>query len=154
MSILRTREAGPAMQANTVMEPFKVMRDLLGMDPLRNSAFWSPAAEGVFQPSFEVKETPGSYLIKADVPGVKMEDLDLQVTGNRLSINGKREMEAKQENEMYHTFERAFGSFTRSFMLPEDISADQVHAELREGVLTLSIPKNLAAMPKKIKING
>jgi HSP20 family protein len=76
------------------------------------------------------------------------------VEGNRLTIRGKREAEKREDNETYHAFERTFGAFTRSFLLPDPVAAEHVHAELKEGVLTLSIPKSPEARPQKIQISG
>ena len=70
-----------------------------------------------FSPSFEVKETKDSYVFKADVPGVKESDIEGTVTGNRLSISGKREVEHKEQTNTFYTYERSYGDFTRSFLL-------------------------------------
>lgn len=112
----------------------------------------APSDTAAFSPSFEVKETPGAYVFKADLPGVRREDVDIHVEGNRLSIRGRREAEPRGDNETYHAFERSFGSFSRSFLLPEPVAAEHVHAELKEGVLTLSVPKSPGARPQKIHI--
>ena len=101
---------------------------------------------------FEVKETKEGYLFKADVPGIKDNDLTINLSGNRLTVSGKREEEKKQETETYFSFERSYGSFTRSFTLPEGIDGDKVHANLKDGVLSILVPKKPEAQPKKVAI--
>ena len=126
------------------------MRGLLGWDPFREMAAWR--GEMSFTPAFEVKETKDGYVFRADVPGIKEEDLEVHLTGQRLTISGKREEEKKQESETYYTYERSYGSFTRTFTLPEGCDGAKAHAELKEGVLTLLVPKTLEAQPKRIDV--
>ncbi|HJU83432.1 MAG TPA: Hsp20/alpha crystallin family protein, partial [Holophagaceae bacterium] len=109
-----SKKAEPA----TLHEPFRSLSDLLRWDPYRESGVWAEAME--FSPSFEVKETDNAYVFKADVPGIHEENLDIQLAGNRLTISGKRETEKKEEKETWHLTERRFGSFTRTFTLPEE----------------------------------
>jgi HSP20 family protein len=107
-----------------------------------------------FFPDFEVKETTAGYIFKADVPGVKEPDLEVTITGNRLTLTGKREQEKEERGATYYTCERSYGSFTRSFTLPEDADAQHVQAELKVGVLTVSVPKSPEAMPKTVPIKA
>lgn len=153
MMNLLTRPARTATVQGPVLEPFRVMRDLLRWDPFRDSA-WPYEAAPVFTPAFDVKETPSAYVFKADLPGIKLEDLDIQVLGNRLTLTGRRDSEAREDQESWHLFERSFGSFSRSFTLPEDINAGQVEARLELGVLTLTVAKSPAAQPQKIRIQS
>ena len=134
-------------------EPARIMRSLLGWDPFREMTPFLPeeAAMG-FSPDFEVKETKDGFIFKADVPGIKESDLDVNVAGNRLTVSGKREQEKQEQSETYYTYERSYGSFTRSFTLPEGTAADAVRAELKDGVLTLTLPKTPEAQPKKIQV--
>jgi len=154
MSNLLTRDtrAIPAFPA-TVYEPFRMMRELLRWDPFRESR-WSVEPSFDFMPSFEVKETPNAYVFKADLPGIKQEDLDIQLTANRLSISGKRESIKKEDNETYHLDERSYGSFSRTFTLPEEVGANKVDAQLQDGVFTLTVMKNPEAQPQKIHIKS
>jgi HSP20 family protein len=107
-----------------------------------------------FLPSFEVKETKDSYVFKADLPGVKQEDLNISLTGNRLTISGQRNEEKKDEGETHYVHERSFGSFSRSFSLPEGIDAEHVQADLKDGVLNVVVPKKPEVQPKRILIKG
>lgn len=151
MTTLLTRDARSQAPVQTpVLEPFRVMRDLLRWDPFREVA-WTPEA-AAFLPAFEIRETPAAYVIKADLPGIRLEDLEIQVLGNRLSIGGRREAEAREDRETWHLMERAFGAFSRSFTLPEEIQASQVEARLEQGVLTLTVAKSPAAQPQRIQV--
>lgn len=133
-------------------DPFVSMRDLLRWDPFRELA--TPSEGPDFMPSFEVKETPNAYVFKADLPGIKEEDLNVELTGNRLTIGGKRESEKKEDNESYHLYERSFGSFNRSFTLPEEVNSNKVDAHLQQGVLTVTVLKSPEAKPQKIEVKS
>lgn len=137
-----------------VVEPFRLMRDFLRWDPYREAGLEYGEASNTFLPSFDVKETSEAYVFKADMPGIRQEDLDIDLTGNRLSIKGRRAAEVKAEGETLHLSERAYGTFARTFTLPEEVLATEVHAELKDGVLFLSIPKRPESKPQKIKIQG
>jgi len=135
-------------------EPFRMMRDLMGWDPFREMAPYSPQLPAGFVPTFEIKETKDGYSFKADVPGVKESDLEVTVTGNRLTVSGKREAEKQEQTDTYYTYERTYGDFTRSFTLPEGVDMNSVHADINQGVLTLSIRKTAEAQPKKIAVQS
>ena len=135
------------------VEPFSLMRNMLRWDPFRELDFRPEAANG-FMPSFDVRETAEGYVFQADMPGIRQEDLDINLTGNRLTITGKREAEERKEGENYFTLERSFGSFSRAFNLPDGVDATRVDAVLKEGVLTLTVPKVPEVQPRKISINA
>ena len=138
-------------------DPFRRLRDLLRWDPYQEFLRlpWEERERvPAFAPAFEVKETKESYIFKADVPGIKEQDIEITVTGNRLMVTGKREMEQQEKGETFYTYERAYGSFSRTFTLPEGASADQVKAELKEGVLTVVFPKLPEVQPKKVMIKA
>ena len=151
-TIVRRNEGTP--QQTRGYEPTRRWRDI-----------WDPFAEMMpalfqderglgFSPDFEVKETKDAYVFKADLPGVREPDLDISLTGNRLVVSGKREAEERKEEENYFMFERSYGTFTRAFTLPEGIDPEQVQADLKDGVLTIAIPKRPEAQPKKISLKG
>jgi HSP20 family protein len=115
--------------------------------------FWPEEQPARFAPDFEVKDTKEGYVFKADVPGVKEKDLEITMTGNRLTITGKREAEMEEKRNIYYACERSYGSFTRSFTLPEGTDGgDRIRAELNEGVLTLLLPKKPELQPKRIEL--
>src|SRR5690349_21425709 len=113
-------------------DPYSLARELLGWD------FFSSGRPGsAFAPTFEVKETTDSFVIKADVPGVEEKDLDIAVHNGVLSVSGHRQAEERKEGESYALYERQYGSFTRSFALPDMADGDRIDAKLVSGVLML-----------------
>jgi HSP20 family protein len=144
-------------QAAAAWDPYAMMREMLSWDPFRElspllSQRATPAT--AFNPQFEVKETAEGYIFRADVPGVAEKDLEMTLTQNRLTISGKREAEERKEGENYYAYERAYGSFTRAFTLPDGIDADNVRADLKDGVLTVVVPKRAETQPRRIALGG
>ena len=138
----------------TAWDPFRSMRDLMRWEPFAPLAAFSAPGVANFAPDFEVKETKESFVFTADMPGVAEKDLQVQLSDNRLSVSGKRESEKTEQNETYYATERSYGSFTRSFVLPEGIDADKAHAQLKNGVLSIAIPKRPEAQPRKIAVSS
>jgi HSP20 family protein len=142
-------------QAGAAWDPVRLMRDMLRWDPFREvEAVLSPADASGFAPTFEVTETKDAYLFRADLPGVKEQDLEISLTGTRLAISGRREQERHDESDTFYARERSYGSFTRSFTLPEGVDGENVAADLKAGVLTLTVPKKPEVQPKKIVIGA
>ena len=139
----------------TEWEPWRVMRALLSWDPFREMSPSLPyfgSSEDQLVAAFDVKDTPEAYVFQADVPGLKEKDLEIQVSGNRLTIRGKREAEHKEPGHTYYTYERSYGSFARVFTLPESADVDKVAADLKDGVLTVSVPKKASEKPRTIAV--
>jgi HSP20 family protein len=152
-NIIVKKENGSASPARTAeWDPLRVAREMLRWDPFREMAPWPTSDVAVFQPAFEVKETKEAYVFKADLPGVKEQDLDITRTGNRLTVSGKREEEKEDKTDTYYAYERNYGSFTRTFTLPDGIDGDHIRADLKDGVLSLVVPKTPEAQPKKISL--
>ncbi len=156
ITVRRDNGNRPAMLANVEprWEPFRLMRDLMGWDPFSEMTPYMPQAAAGFVHSFEIKETKDGYSFKADVPGVKESDIDITVTGNRLTVAGKRESEKEDQTDTYYTYERSYGDFTRSFTLPDGVDMNSVHADMKDGVLTLWLKKAPGAQTKKIAIQS
>lgn len=135
--------------------PMRAMRELLRWDPFREMApMFGAAFEHLeWTPSFDVTETKDAFVFKADVPGVKQDDLEISVTENRLQVSGKRESEAEKKTDTVYTYERQYGSFCRSFTLPAGVDVEHARSELKDGVLTLVVPKRAAAQSKKIPVS-
>jgi HSP20 family protein len=130
-------------------DPFaSLARDLFAWD-----VFGENARPTNFAPRFEVKETTDAFILKADVPGVTEADLDIAVHNNVLTLSGSRSAEERKDGEAYALYERQFGSFSRSFGLPEMADGDKIAAKLEAGVLTLTIGKKEAAKPRKITVS-
>jgi HSP20 family protein len=131
-----------------------MMRDFFRWDPFSEMAPSGAAQQYGFVPQFDVKETGDSYVFKADLPGVEEKDLQITLTGNRLSVSGQRAAEERREGETWYTYERVSGSFQRTFTLPEDIDGEHIRADIESGVLTLVLPKRPEAQPKKITVRA
>ena len=110
-----------------------------------NLTAWAPAVD--------IYETENELVIKADLPEVSPQDLDIRVANNILTIRGERKFEQKVDEENYLRIERAYGAFTRSFSLANSVKSDQIKAEYHNGALTLHIPKAEETKPKQIKVN-
>ena len=128
-------------------DPYSLARELLNWDP-----FFTARPASAFSPPFEVKETNESFILKADLPGVEEKDLDIAVHGGVLTVSGTRSAEERKEGESYALYERQYGSFSRSFALPDMADGERVEAALTNGVLTLTIAKKAEAKPRKIAI--
>lgn len=142
------------IERGTTWDPWRTMRALMGWDPFREMAPF-PALEErglAFNAAFDVKETKDAYLFKADLPGIKDKDLEVTMTGNRLNVSGKREEEKEEKSDRYYTYERNYGSFSRSFTLPDGADVDKLRASLDQGVLTITVPKTPEVQPKKIPV--
>lgn len=155
MSNIQIKKTGPQPQVGAMTpgwEPSRWFTRMLGWDPFREMTPYFAEERLAFNPDFEVKETKDGYVFKADVPGIKESDLNVSMTGNRLTVTGKREAEKEDKGDTYYTYERSYGSFTRSFTLPDGINANAIHADLRDGVLSILLPKVPEAVAKKIPI--
>jgi HSP20 family protein len=117
---------------------------------LSGGAFPIPAA-GVF-PLVNVTEDKDSYYVRAELPGIKSEELDIQVTAKGISISGERKIPVEDNNVKYHRREREAGKFSRLITLPDDIDTDKVDAKLSNGVLTLIIPKAEKTKPRQVTV--
>jgi HSP20 family protein len=104
-------------------------------------------------PAVDIKEEENQYLLIADIPGVNPNDIEIQMESNVLSIKGERNSELKTEHDGFKRIERKHGIFYRRFTLPEGINAEAIEAKSDNGVLTVSIPKQEVAKPRKITIN-
>ena len=157
-NIIRRNEGAPVAQRPAgMLDPFEIMREMLSFDPFRGlfpTGAMPHMPMPTFLPQFEVRETKDAYIFKADMPGVREEDLDITLAQNRLTISGRRESEERNEQDRYYAVERSYGSFTRTFTLPTDVDEARVDAELKEGVLTMRIPKSPEQQPKKVQVKA
>ena len=144
--VARTNGTTPARY--TVRDPFQFARDLLSWDPF----FAGTRQASAFVPAFEVKETNEAFILKGDLPGVAEADLDIAVHNNVLTVSGTRQSEERKEGESFALYERQYGSFSRSFSLPDTADGERVEAKLDAGVLTLTIWKKAEAKPRKIAL--
>lgn len=133
-------------------DPFSVSlaRNLFGLDPF--FGYEANASKPSFVPAFEVREGHTSYIVKADLPGVKEGDIDISLHNNVLTVSGTRIAEESKEGDTYFVYERQYGNFSRSFSLPDEANAEEVAAVFKDGVLTVSIAKRAESRPRKIAI--
>lgn len=150
--ILRRISDWPSGMWRSPFEELERMRrdmDRLFQD-LTEGIFREPRA-GVF-PLVNVTEESDSYYVRAELPGIKAEDLDISVTGNSLSIAGERRIRAEDEKANYHRREREAGKFSRVVSLPAQVDTAKVEASCVDGILTVVLPKSEAAKPKQITV--
>ena len=140
----------------TRFEPFRGVTSLQGqINRLFSEAFDRTSEEGSltpWAPAVDIYETEHELVVKADLPDVRPEDLDIRVENNILTIRGERKFEKKVAEDKYLRVERAYGSFSRSFSLANTVNTEAIKADYKDGVLALSIPKREEAKPKQIKV--
>jgi HSP20 family protein len=105
-----------------------------------------------FSPAVDIEETDTEFIVKADLPDVKKEEIKIRVQEGVLTIDGERRQQKEEKGRRFHKIEREYGRFVRRFALPIEIDADKVRAEFRDGVLTVALPKAPAVTPKTIEI--
>lgn len=123
--------------------------------PLMGPRWWPrlrmPEVEEI-SPSVDIFEEGGNVVIKAELPGMKKEDLDVKLTEDTITISGEKKKEEKVEKKDYYRLERSYGSFKRSFRLPREVQTEKAEAKFKEGVLEIRIPKTEEAVKKEKKI--
>ena len=108
---------------------------------------------GAFVPPVDVYEDEHSVQLKLEVPGVDEKDLNVKVENNTLTVSGERKFEKEEKEENFRRVERRYGSFTRSFTLPNTVNTEDINAQYNNGVLTIKLAKRAEAKPKQIKVN-
>ena len=111
-------------------------------------------SEFSWAPPLDVEETDAGIVIRAEVPGMKKDDIKISLTGDTLCISGERRHEAEQKERTFHRIERAYGRFMRMLVLPTDVDGEKVKAAYKDGVLELSLPKSEKAKARDIAIEG
>jgi len=123
-------------------------------DDFERTPFRRGLREFDWYPSVDVSENEDEIKVEADLPGMKKEDIDVNIDGNLLTIKGERKKEEETEGEGYYRSERSYGTFQRTFTLPSNVDTEQVKAKFKNGVLSLSLPKLEEAKGKKIEIEA
>jgi HSP20 family protein len=132
-------------------EPFPAGSLSLFEDTLNRFFSEGPTARPWY-PSVDISEDENALTLTADIPGVKLEEIDLKIEDGTLTFSGKREFEKREEKGAYHRIERNYGEFHRAFSLPDTVDVDKVAAAYDSGVLKVTLPKKEAAKPKSIKV--
>ena len=124
------------------------------MSRLQDEVFGRGSRMGQFSPAVDIYEEKNAIVLTAELPGVKPEEIHVSVDKGVLTIRGERKMESEDKQEGYHRVERSYGSFTRSFVLPDTVDAEHIEASCDAGVLSLRLPKKPAAQPRRISVRG
>ena len=109
---------------------------------------------GAWAPSVDIYENKDHIVLEAELPGMNQEDFDLSIENNLLTLRGERKFEKTDENDNYHRVERSYGAFTRSFTLPQTVSAEGATAEYNNGVLRVTLPKREETKARRIQVSG
>jgi HSP20 family protein len=112
-----------------------------------------PRASRPWSPAVDIMESDDILTVKADLPDVKIEDIDIRVENQTLTISGRRKFEKDENVKGYHRIERSYGEFVRSFAVPSTVDTDKVAADYKNGVLTITMPRKESAKPKQVKVN-
>lgn len=107
-----------------------------------------------FTPAVDIYEDKEAIHVKAELPGVKAEDVQVTVENNVLTLKGERKLEQETKKEGYHRIERSYGSFTRSFALPNTVNTENIEAQIKDGVLALKLQKKTEAQPRRISVKS
>jgi HSP20 family protein len=107
-----------------------------------------------FSPACDLSETADAYQVRLDAPGMKPDDISVQVTGDSIRISGERKEEKEEKEKTYHRIERRYGSFCESLQLPGAVNEEKVQAEFHDGVLTVTLPKSEATRTKTVKVKA
>ncbi len=116
--------------------------------------FGSRTRDVDFAPAVDVHEDSESLILRAELPGVKREDVEVAIDGNVLTLKGERRLEKEENGRKYHRIERSYGKFVRQFQLPSNVDSTQVDASLSDGVLTLRLPKKQELKARKIEVKA
>jgi HSP20 family protein len=140
-------------------DPFKDLEDMerrlstwFGRPLRRRNGEQEALTVAEWSPLVDIEESEKEYLIKAEIPEMKKEDVKITVQDDVLSISGERKSEKEEKGKKYHRVERSYGSFLRSFTLPDDADGTKITAEYKDGVLRLHLPKSEQAKPKAIEV--
>ncbi len=154
MSNITIRKSGGQPIARADWDPFRNMREFVRWDPFGEMMpVFAPEPAG-FYPAFDIKEDNLGFVFRADMPGVKPDDLSVVFEGKRLQVSGKREADHEDKTDTYYAYERTYGSFVRTFTLPASADPQQARADLTEGVLTITIGKVPEAQPRTVKVEA
>lgn len=130
-------------------------------DPLASLRFFEDAVTRLmseprtgrpWSPPVDILETENDLVLKADLPDMKLEDIDVRVENQTLSIKGERRFEQEASEKGYHRIERSYGNFVRSFAVPSSVDTEKVSADYKNGVLSIKLPKKETAKPKQVKV--
>ncbi|NPB09101.1 MAG: Hsp20/alpha crystallin family protein [Thermodesulfobacteria bacterium] len=137
--------------------PWRPLRDLKReMDRLWNEFFRKETLPDIFEtewvPALDISETKDAVIVRADVPGIDPNEIEITISGNTLTIRGEKKQEREEKGENFYRVERSYGSFVRSIQLPAEVETDKVEATYKNGVLKIILPKKSEAKGKQIPV--
>jgi HSP20 family protein len=140
--------------------PFRELEDvshrlnsLFGKLPARSESGADMLAVADWMPTVDISETDAGYLIKAEIPEVKKEDVKVNIQDGMLTISGERHQEKEEKSQKFHRIERSYGSFSRSFRMPDDADESTVNAEFKDGMLNVTLPKSKKAETQSVSVS-
>jgi HSP20 family protein len=141
-------------------DPFRELEDVsnrlnhvFGRSLARSDTGREMLAMADWTPSADISETNKAYLIKAEIPGINKEDIKVTLQDGMLTIQGERKMEKEEKDKKFHRIERSYGSFMRSFRVPDDTDASAVKADFKDGILNVTLNKSAKAKTKAINVS-
>ena len=141
-------------------DPFRELEDvsnrlnrIFGQSLARSESGQNMLAVADWAPSVDISETDSAYLIKGEIPGVKKEDVKVTIQDGMLTIQGERRQEKEEKGKKFHRIECSYGSFARSFRVPDDADENSVKAEFKDGMLNVTLAKSEKAKPKSINVS-
>ncbi len=126
---------------------------IFGRSPARSESKDDLLVMADWAPSVDISETDAAYLVKAEIPGVKKEDVKVTIQDGMLTIQGERRQEKDEKGKKFHRVERCYGSFMRSFRVPDDADENKVKAEFKDGMLNVELAKSEKAKPRQINVS-
>ena len=122
------------------------------VDTWFDTGFFTELPDTMWRPSIDVEETAGTYLLRADLPGMKKNDIHLELKDGYLTLRGERKSEHEVNTDNYHRIERTYGTFERTFKVPEGVTEKDIHAKYKDGVLELTIPTPKVKEPQTTEV--
>jgi HSP20 family protein len=129
----------------------RIFDDTFRGNPRGSDEDW--ALGGQWAPSVDIFEHEGNLVLRAELPGIEPKDVDVHVENNVLTLRGERKFESEVKREKYHRVERAYGTFSRSFTLPNVVDTEKIKADYKDGVLQVTLPQREEAKPKQIQVS-
>lgn len=122
------------------------------IDTWFDTGFFTDLPETIWRPAIDIEEKDGNYLVRADLPGMQKKDIHVELKDGYLTLRGERKSEHEENKDNYHRIERSYGTFERSFRVPEGVTEKDIHAKYKDGVLELTIPAPKVEEPKTTEV--
>ena len=134
--------------------PFGDVDDMPGFRQMQEhlARFLNEPSARPWTPAVDILETENELVVKMDIPEVEPKDVDIRLENHQLTVKGERKFENREDNKAYHRVERSYGTFARTFTLPDTVDTEKVRADFKNGVLNITLPKKEVAKPRTIKV--